>query len=728
MKPRAFVVMPFGKRHPVEIQTKSTQYESKTDDQEVDFELVFNSLLKPALKDAGCDAFRADCETAAGDIRTDMFFELVTADLVVADISISNPNVFYELGVRHGVCPHGVFVVQGNWGNRRPFDVAPDRSFMYDGSLFVVPASPPAVAKAPDEENNPQKRIRAEVERLSQTFKHALASESLSVGSPVYEHLPGLEPVNWENIQTSRARFFGALRDDWLDCVRSAQSKGHPGDILTLAEDAPTRAHRSKILYQAALALIDLCRYRAAEEVLRDVIQENAKHFNAQLQLALVLAQQGKTDQADHQLRGILREHHDHPHASDLLGQVFRHLWHLGWRNEEAALKKQKAIETSHLAASAIHSFLKAQRFDSRAYFAGFNALILIALLRDLHTHTGDEICDLLPNHLGEVVSELTTVVRFSARNAREQALQRGDYVEQFWTTTTLAGLEMMSGDPKKGLRGIREACSIPGATFFQVHSFRERLLLLNELEFKPEFVPAALQTVERTFLAKNKHCTCHRVFLWAGEAVDRPDQLSRHSFEECFAAIERQIDDALESWKVGKNDLAICEGVYEADLLFAEACYRRGARVRLMLLNPPENGSPHALWPFRSAEIEQRFHDLRSSRGIEVWFHSDHLGSVSPFSGQTPRDIRQRHKRWLINTARMEAEQVLTSEPIAPMEQSDGPNDRLFGLVLWDGHGTGEDPDDPSYFVRLVNEFGGYRGRVKIISTATQRAIEATA
>ena len=61
-----------------------------------------------------------------------MFFELVTADLVVADISILNPNVFYELGVRHGVAERGVFMIAAGW-SRRPFDVAPDRTFRYDG-------------------------------------------------------------------------------------------------------------------------------------------------------------------------------------------------------------------------------------------------------------------------------------------------------------------------------------------------------------------------------------------------------------------------------------------------------------------------------------------------------------------------------------------------------------------------------------------------------------------
>src|SRR5215510_13813430 len=77
----------------------------------VNFDEVYDLLIRPVLADAGCEPFRADEEKAAGDIRTDMFFELVTADIVLADVSILNANVFYELGIRHGVSPRGVLMV-----------------------------------------------------------------------------------------------------------------------------------------------------------------------------------------------------------------------------------------------------------------------------------------------------------------------------------------------------------------------------------------------------------------------------------------------------------------------------------------------------------------------------------------------------------------------------------------------------------------------------------------
>jgi len=710
MKPRVFVVMPFGKKRPIEIPCKDRNYAAKAVGDEIDFDAVYEMLLGPALRQAGCEPVRADSEAAAGDIRTDMFFELVTADMVVADISIPNPNVFYELGVRHGVCPHGVLVVQGGFAGARPFDVAPDRSFSYDGSLF---------AHSRHEIADRQTRLSREVERLSQTFRHALAEEPKTTGSPVYQHLPGLIPVNWDNIQTSKANYFGALRDDWLECVRIAQSSGHPGDIKTLADDAPTILHRTRILYQAALALIDLCRYHAAERELREVIEHDSNHFDAQIQLSRVLTHQGKTVQAELLLRNLLHQHQDDPHAGDLLGQVSRHLWHLSWRDEPLETRKQRAIGTSQLAALAVRSFIQAQQMDPRAYFAGFNALILIAVLNDLRDKTGCELAEVWPANVD--AAELTTVVQFCARNAREQAIEEGDAVGQFWTTTTLAGIAMLQNDVGKTLQRIHQASSIPGATFFQLHSFEDRLILLDELDFRPEFIKPALSILREVLAQKNRGCTCHRVFLFSGYPVDKAGQAPRFPVAN-IGSVQEQIEKALDDWQVAEGDLAICEGVHEGDILFGEACHKRKAQVRLLLLEPAGGQFHRVLWPFDSESWEQRFHALRSALGDQVWFHSEHLGAALDDSTVQGRQaLLRRHKNWLINTASLEA------EPAQMSKETPDFSGRLFGLFLWNGAGDAENPEDPAYFIRLVDEFNGYQGQVRTInpleSAAEQRA-----
>ena len=90
MKPHAFVAMPFG-------------IKKNREGNELNFNRIYEELIKPALEAANLEPFRADEEIRAGNIITDMFQELLVADLVVADITVDNPNVWYELGVRHAL-------------------------------------------------------------------------------------------------------------------------------------------------------------------------------------------------------------------------------------------------------------------------------------------------------------------------------------------------------------------------------------------------------------------------------------------------------------------------------------------------------------------------------------------------------------------------------------------------------------------------------------------------
>src|SRR5437868_12468215 len=107
-----FVAMPFGVK------------------EGIDFNRVYSDLIKSSLEGAGFEVFRADEEERAGNIRIDMFQELLLADLVVVDLSIDNPNVWYELGVRHALRPRGVIQIQGK-REYLPFDVYVDRAVRY---------------------------------------------------------------------------------------------------------------------------------------------------------------------------------------------------------------------------------------------------------------------------------------------------------------------------------------------------------------------------------------------------------------------------------------------------------------------------------------------------------------------------------------------------------------------------------------------------------------------
>lgn len=65
------------------------------------FAKVYNDIIKPAIESAGYKSIRADEVVSSNLIQLDIVERLISAPLAICDISSRNPNVFYELGLRH---------------------------------------------------------------------------------------------------------------------------------------------------------------------------------------------------------------------------------------------------------------------------------------------------------------------------------------------------------------------------------------------------------------------------------------------------------------------------------------------------------------------------------------------------------------------------------------------------------------------------------------------------
>ena len=90
--PLCFVAMPFGRK-------------SDGSGRTVDFDDIYKKVIAPAIHDAELEPLRADEEIAGGIIHKPMFERLILCEYAVADLTVANANVFYELGVRHAVRP-----------------------------------------------------------------------------------------------------------------------------------------------------------------------------------------------------------------------------------------------------------------------------------------------------------------------------------------------------------------------------------------------------------------------------------------------------------------------------------------------------------------------------------------------------------------------------------------------------------------------------------------------
>src|SRR5262245_42319291 len=97
----------------------------------VDFQKVHDRLIARAVERLRIRADTAEAIVTAGNIREDMFHRLLTADLVVADLSIHNANVFYELGIRQAFRDKYTFLMRCDVSDY-PFDLKTDRYFEYE--------------------------------------------------------------------------------------------------------------------------------------------------------------------------------------------------------------------------------------------------------------------------------------------------------------------------------------------------------------------------------------------------------------------------------------------------------------------------------------------------------------------------------------------------------------------------------------------------------------------
>ena len=87
----------------------------------LDLNQSYHNLIKPAVEAAGLKCIRADEIVHSGLIDLPMYELLLKADVVVADLSTSNRNAIYELGVRHALRPYTTVVIAEELIMKSPF-------------------------------------------------------------------------------------------------------------------------------------------------------------------------------------------------------------------------------------------------------------------------------------------------------------------------------------------------------------------------------------------------------------------------------------------------------------------------------------------------------------------------------------------------------------------------------------------------------------------------------
>jgi O-acetyl-ADP-ribose deacetylase (regulator of RNase III) len=120
---KCFAIMPFGKKK--EKRPDGTEVE-------IDFDYVYHELIKAAAESLGVECDRCDEIIDTGSIHAKMFHGIFEADVAIVDVSFMNPNVYYELGVRHALNKHATLVIRKNSNQPPPFNISGLNVLGYD--------------------------------------------------------------------------------------------------------------------------------------------------------------------------------------------------------------------------------------------------------------------------------------------------------------------------------------------------------------------------------------------------------------------------------------------------------------------------------------------------------------------------------------------------------------------------------------------------------------------
>lgn len=145
----------------------------------VDLDLIYKKVIKKLFQEDRFKEYkliRADEISSSELIDISMYKLLMKADLVIADITTSNENALYELGIRHALKPYSTIIMMQKSENYAiPFDLSHNRILSYSD-----------YGEELDEEEADE--IKDNLRRF------VIDSECKKTDSPIYTYLPDVNP------------------------------------------------------------------------------------------------------------------------------------------------------------------------------------------------------------------------------------------------------------------------------------------------------------------------------------------------------------------------------------------------------------------------------------------------------------------------------------------------------------------------------------------------------
>lgn len=638
---QAFIVRPFG--------TKGG----------IDFEAVDEKLIQPALKEAEITGGTTGSILEAGNIREDMFQLLLVADLVIADISIHNANVFYELGIRHAVRARQTFMIRAKGQKPRvqrgpedevPFDLKTDRYLEYDAA-------------------NPGASLAVLVRALKET------KASSRVDSPVFRSLPGLK-------ETERSKL-SAVPADFADEVNLAASKAQGGKLGLLAREA------GRFLWeQEGRRLVGRRQFKgkflvSGRETWESVTRQEPLDPEANLILGTIHQRMGDLTQSDQCLQRVLENpavrKEDRAEALALRGRNQKAMGRALWGDKDQAAKRASVIGKG-LFVLARDLYAEGFKCNLDHFYSGLNALALSVLLIELigqeqeawkETFDSDVKAAQAEEDLKTSRDRLAGAVGISLEAAEEADLNSGN--PDIWLAVSKADYLFLTAKRDAAAAAAYERVAI-GLQPFERGAVRDQLEMFVEVNVRADRSRLCLQKLGA---ATESAPALRQVILFTGHMIDKPDRKEPRfpASEEsrAQAAIEKEVRQLVEA--LPGPALGVAGGANGGDILFHEICASLKIPTRVLLTLPEgpfiaesvAGGGPGWIGRFNSLMTshpgKNEVQVLSGSKDLPSWMREP-----------AGYDVWQRTNIWLLEEALASGAPNLSLIALWDRKSGDGP------------------------------------------------------
>ena len=441
MRPLCFVLMPFGRK-------------SDSNGRVTDFDAVYQRIIAPAVDAGGLEPLRADEEKIGGTIHKPMFERLMLCQYALADITGANPNVYYELGIRHALRPRSTVIVFAE-GTTLPFDIALLRGIAYRTSAAGEPL-------------DPDPSVGAIAAQLTTVRDHPYDD------SPLFQLIEGMPRQEIDHSKTDVFRDRVQYSARYKARLAAACKEGPNAVQRVIADPALSNLLEVEtgVIVDMFLSLRDVKAHAAMIELYGRMPEPLKRARLVREQLAFALNREGRAAEAIEVLERVIAEFGASSETNGLLGRVHKDRW-------EAAKSAGKAIEARAILKQAVKAYLDGFQADWRDAYPGVNAVTLMEMMET----PPPEQAQILP------------VVRYAASRRAQGA---GDY----WDHATLLELSVIAND-EDGANEILSEVLTKAIASWHLETTQRNLRIIREARERRGVDSRWIQAIENVLAAK---------------------------------------------------------------------------------------------------------------------------------------------------------------------------------------------------------------------------------